>query len=97
MSLTKEQVKHVAGLARLELSESEVQRMTTDLGKILEHVEQLSALDTSNVEPTEYLAVERLPLQADEPRAGLSQEAALQPAPRSLNGGFAVPAFVDEE
>ncbi len=97
MSLTKEQVKHVAALARLELSEDEVARMTTDLGKILEHVQQLSALDTTNVEPTEHLAVEQLPLQADEPRPGLDHEAALAPAPRVLSDGFAVPAFVDEE
>jgi aspartyl-tRNA(Asn)/glutamyl-tRNA(Gln) amidotransferase subunit C len=96
MALSKEEVRHVATLARLQLSEVEVEHMVHDLGNILKHVEQLAALDTANVEPTRYLAVEELPLQADVVQVGLSHEAALAPAQRTLNGGFAVPAFVDE-
>lgn len=96
MALSKEQVRHVAALARLQLTEVEVEHMVLDLGNILKHVEQLAALDTSNVEPTRYLAVEQLPLQTDVVVPGLSNEAALAPAARTLSGGFAVPAFVDE-
>jgi aspartyl-tRNA(Asn)/glutamyl-tRNA(Gln) amidotransferase subunit C len=96
MALTKEQVLHVAALARLRLTEDEVDRLVTDLGNILNHVDQLSQLDTSDVPPTEHVAVVSLPLQADEPNPGLDTEAALKPAPRVVNGGFAVPAFVDD-
>jgi aspartyl-tRNA(Asn)/glutamyl-tRNA(Gln) amidotransferase subunit C len=96
MALSKEQVRHVATLARLQLTEVEVEHMVHDLGNILAHVEQLAAVDTSNVEPTRYLAVEQLPLQADAIEPCLSNEAALAPAARTLGGGFAVPAFVDE-
>lgn len=96
MSLPLERVRHVAALARLHLEEQEVADLAVHLGNILKHVEQLEELDTSQVEATEHLAVERLRLQPDEPNPGLSHEAALSPAPRILNDGFAVPAFVDE-
>lgn len=96
MSLPLERVRHVAALARLHLEEREVADLAVHLGNILKHVEQLQELDTSKVEATEHLAVERLRVQADEPRPGLPLEAVLTPAPRVLNDGFAVPAFVDE-
>jgi aspartyl-tRNA(Asn)/glutamyl-tRNA(Gln) amidotransferase subunit C len=96
MSLSKDQVKHVATLARLELTDDEIGRLAKDLGNILKHAAQLTELDTSNVPPTEHLAVVSLPLADDITRAGLTHEAALADAPRTLNGGFAVPAFVDE-
>lgn len=96
MSLNKSQVLHVATLARLQLTDAEAEGIATDLGNILEHVAQLSELDTAGVEPTEHLAVSRLPLHEDEPRASLSNEQALMGAPKTLNGGFAVPGFVDE-
>jgi aspartyl-tRNA(Asn)/glutamyl-tRNA(Gln) amidotransferase subunit C len=96
MPLNKSQVLHVASLARLALTDSEVESLVTDLGNILKYVEQLSELDTAEVEPTEHLAVEELPLQDDEPRPGLSHEQALAGAPKTLNDGFAVPAFVEE-
>lgn len=95
-SLSKDQVRHVAALARLSLTDAEVSRLQAELGKILEHVAQLEALDTSGVPATEHLAVDRLPLQADEPRPGLSHGAALGPAPRTINDGFAVPGFVED-
>ena len=96
MSLNKSQVLHVASLARLALTSSEVDSLVTDLGNILKYVDELSELDTANVEPTEHLAVERLPLQSDEPREGLSHAQALAGAPKTINDGFAVPAFLDE-
>ncbi len=96
MSLNKNQVLHVATLARLQLTDAEAEAIASDLGNILGHFEQLSELDTAQVEPTEHLAVSRLPLQQDEPRAGLDIDQALAGAPKTLNDGFAVPAFVDE-
>ncbi len=96
MPITRDDVIHVARLARLELSEAEIERMVRDLGTILEHVAELSAVDTSGVAPTAYLAVEAAPLRADVVVPGVDRELALAEAPRHEGGGFAVPAFVDE-
>ncbi len=96
VAISKEQVEHVARLARLKLTSAEISSLTGELGQILAHVEQLQQLDTSQVEPTQHVAVERMPLRADTPSDGLDNETALSSSPRSMNGGFAVPAFVDE-
>jgi aspartyl-tRNA(Asn)/glutamyl-tRNA(Gln) amidotransferase subunit C len=95
MALSREQVLHVAALARLALSAQEVDQLTQDLGQILGHIDQLNGLDTSGVDATEYIAVDRLPLRADEPQPSLSTAEALASAPRAMNDGFVVPAFVD--
>jgi aspartyl-tRNA(Asn)/glutamyl-tRNA(Gln) amidotransferase subunit C len=94
--ITRDDVLHVARLARLELSEPETRRMIEDLGKILEYMAQLNELDTSAVPPTAHVAVETAPFRQDEVVAGLPFETALAEAPRQSSGGFAVPAFVDE-
>ena len=96
MAITRNDVLHVARLARLELSDVEVDRMVRDLGRILGYVEELSAVDTSNVAPTAYVAVDAAPLRADEVAPGIEPAVALAEAPRQGEGGFAVPAFVEE-
>ncbi len=96
MAITRDDVLHVAKLARLELEEPEIQLMIADLGKILAYVGELAELDTSDVPPTAQIAVDRAPLRPDERRAGLPHEVALAGAPRVVDGAFAVPAFVDE-
>ena len=96
MAISKEQVQHVAKLARLALSGEEVDAMTRDLGKILDYVDELAAVDTSDVPPTTFVAVQRMPLHEDSAAPGVTHEAALAGAPRTASDGFAVPAFVDE-
>jgi aspartyl-tRNA(Asn)/glutamyl-tRNA(Gln) amidotransferase subunit C len=96
MAITRDDVLHVAKLARLELAEHEIERMTADLEKILGHVTQLEELDTSSVPPTAQVAVQAAPLRADVVEPGLPAEAALREAPRHAGSGFAVPAFVEE-
>jgi aspartyl-tRNA(Asn)/glutamyl-tRNA(Gln) amidotransferase subunit C len=96
MAITRETVLHVAKLARLELGDSEIDRMQKDLGNILEYVNSLAELDTSSVAETAQVAVLGAPLRADSVVPGLANELALKEAPRSAGGGFAVPAFVDE-
>ena len=86
----------VAKLARLELTEDEVTRMVRDLGSILAHVADLSAIDTAAVPPTTWVAVERLPIRPDAAFPGVPADRALAEAARSAEEGFAVPAFVDE-
>jgi aspartyl-tRNA(Asn)/glutamyl-tRNA(Gln) amidotransferase subunit C len=96
MAITRDNVLHVAKLARLELSEAEIDRMQRDLTGILDYVNQLSELDTSNVEATTQVAVVEAPFREDEPRPCLPHDVVLSQAPRSSSDGFAVPAFVDE-
>jgi aspartyl-tRNA(Asn)/glutamyl-tRNA(Gln) amidotransferase subunit C len=94
--ITRDQVLHVARLARLALDEDEVQLMTEQLGSILQYMHGLSELDTSAVHPTCQLSVESLPLRADIAHEGLSRDRVLGQSPRSAHDGFAVPAFLDE-
>jgi aspartyl-tRNA(Asn)/glutamyl-tRNA(Gln) amidotransferase subunit C len=96
MAITRDNVLHVARLARLELSELEVDRMQRDLNGILEYVNQLSELDTTNVPATTQVAVVAAPFRLDQPVPSLPHDLALSQAPRSSADGFAVPAFVDE-
>ncbi|HVY27489.1 MAG TPA: Asp-tRNA(Asn)/Glu-tRNA(Gln) amidotransferase subunit GatC [Polyangiaceae bacterium] len=96
MAITRDNVLHVAKLARLELTEAEIDRMQSDLSGILDYVNQLSELDTSNVEATATVAVVAAPFRSDTPIPSLPHDLALKNAPRSSSDGFAVPAFVDE-
>lgn len=88
-------VLHVAKLAALSLSDSEVDRFSAELGRIVGYVEQLDALDTRDVPPTAHVQLDRLPVRPDEPVACLSREEVLAQAPAVEGEGFAVPAFVE--
>jgi aspartyl-tRNA(Asn)/glutamyl-tRNA(Gln) amidotransferase subunit C len=89
--ITKDEVLHVARLARLELTEEEVERFQGQLSQILEAVSKVSELDLSDVPPTAH------PLQIanawaeDEPRACLTREEAFANAPDELDGHFRTP------
>ncbi len=96
MSISREDVLHVARLACLDLGEHEIDKMRQDLGQILGYVELLGELDTSNIPPTAHVAVRSAPLRDDEVRVTLGTEAALGEAPRASGDSFAVPGFVDE-
>jgi aspartyl-tRNA(Asn)/glutamyl-tRNA(Gln) amidotransferase subunit C len=96
MAITRDDVLHVAKLARLELGDAEVSRLVKDLGGILEHVAELAKVDTSGVPPTAYVAVEAIPFRPDDVITGVERDVALAEAPRSAEGGFAVPGYVDE-
>ncbi len=89
--LDRAQVLHVARLARLELSEDDVQRMAGELSKVLDHIEKIRELDLEGVAPTSHVVEVTDALRPDEPRPCLSQEAALAAAPEPLEGGFGVP------
>ena len=95
MRLTPEEVEHVALLGRLELTEEERQRFTTQLNSILDHFEQLQQLDTSDV-PTMSHAVEMSNVfREDEPAPSLSPEAALENAPDQTDNCFRVPRVIE--
>jgi aspartyl-tRNA(Asn)/glutamyl-tRNA(Gln) amidotransferase subunit C len=96
MALSREDVLHIAELADLALTPEEIERLTRDLGAVLEHVTQLAELDTSGVELTTHIGSLQMPLRPDQLRPSLSQEQALAGAPSVGPGAFAVPKFVDE-
>ena len=96
MAITRETVLHIARLARLELAPDEIQKMQEDLDKILGYVGELAELTIDGVPETAHVATERAPFRKDTPAASLVTETALGEAPRSAEGSFAVPAFVDE-
>ena len=90
--IDREQVLHVARLARLQLTDDEVERMTGELSKILDSVEQIGALDLDDVPPTTHVVEVANALRADEPRPSLPREVALAQAPAVADGGFLVPS-----
>jgi aspartyl-tRNA(Asn)/glutamyl-tRNA(Gln) amidotransferase subunit C len=90
--IDREQVLHVAKLARLKLSDDEVERMARELSGILEHVEHISELDLEGVEPTSHVVALENVLRPDEPRPSLDRESALEPAPDPADGSFRVPS-----
>ncbi len=89
--LDRSQVLHVARLARLELSEEEVQRMAAELSKVLDHIEKIRELDLEGVPPTSHVVEVADALRADEPGPCLPAEIVLAAAPEPLEGGFGVP------
>jgi aspartyl-tRNA(Asn)/glutamyl-tRNA(Gln) amidotransferase subunit C len=90
--IDREQVLHVARLARLELTEDEVGRMTTEMSKILEHIEKIGELDLEGVPPTSHVVEVTGALRADEPRPSLPREVAFANAPDIADDGFRVPS-----
>jgi aspartyl-tRNA(Asn)/glutamyl-tRNA(Gln) amidotransferase subunit C len=86
------QVLHVAKLARLKLSEEEVDRMVGELSGILDHVDRIGRLDLDGVEPTSHVVPLENVLRPDEPRPSWPRETMLEPAPEPQDGAFRVPS-----
>lgn len=97
MALTNEQVEHVALLARLGLSDAERERMREQLSSILDHIDQLRAVDTSNVAPTAQVIPLQPILRDDVVEPSLTIEQVLANAPRNENGYIKVRAILDQE
>ena len=90
--IDRDQVLHVARLARLRLSDAEVERMAGELSTILDHVEKIEELDLEGVEPTSHVVDVENVLRADEPRPSWSRERILEEAPDVAEDGFRVPS-----
>ncbi|HEX8752646.1 MAG TPA: Asp-tRNA(Asn)/Glu-tRNA(Gln) amidotransferase subunit GatC [Solirubrobacterales bacterium] len=91
--IDREQVLHVARLARLRLSEAEVDAMAGELSGILEHVDRIGRLDLEGVEPTSHVvALENVLRSDDAPWQSLPREVALASAPEPVDGAFRVPS-----
>ena len=90
--IDRDQVLHVARLARLRLSDAEVDAMVEELPKILGHIETMETLDLEGVEPTSHVVQLENVLREDVPRPSLPVEKALEQAPDPQPGGFGVPS-----
>jgi aspartyl-tRNA(Asn)/glutamyl-tRNA(Gln) amidotransferase subunit C len=95
MKITREEVVHVADLARLEFTEEEISRFTSQLSSILEYVEQLSELELEGVEPMAHVQDVVNALRDDAVKPSLSREAVLANAPDAKNGCFRVPKVIE--
>jgi aspartyl-tRNA(Asn)/glutamyl-tRNA(Gln) amidotransferase subunit C len=91
MPLTHDEVAHIARLARLDLTEEELDRYRGQLSAILDYFTELSRLDTTGVEPMARVEEGARPLRADEPRPGLGADALEENAPYWHEGQFRVP------
>ena len=95
MAITRDDVAHAAGLARLELTSDETELYTAQLKRILGYVEKLSALDTSKVEPLFYSSTPDALLREDFAEPSISRDEALKNAPQSDKGCFKVPRIIE--
>lgn len=93
--ISKDQVKHVAHLARLAISEEEAEKMTKQLDDIIQYAEHLNELDTENVEPTTHVQDLKNVMRKDEPKKWIEKEDALKNAPDKQNGQFRVPSILE--
>ena len=94
MSISEEQVRHVALLARLKLSDAQVVGFGQDLNSILEHLDSIQRLDLADVPPTAHALDIVNATRADERRPCLSREDALANAPEAADGAFVIPRIL---
>jgi aspartyl-tRNA(Asn)/glutamyl-tRNA(Gln) amidotransferase subunit C len=96
-SISRDDVAHVARLARLELTEGELELFTAQLAAVLEHAADVEALDVGDVPPTMHPYPLRNVLRADDVRPGVDRDEVLAQAPSSEDGRFKVPPILGEE
>ena len=96
MPLSKDEVRHVAMLARLGLEAGDVEFYADQLSGILAHIDRLQQVDTEHIAPTAQVVEIASRLREDEPRPSLTQEEALANASATVDGYFRVPAIQEE-
>ncbi len=95
MKISRSEVEKVAALARLELSEDEVERLTEDLSSILSYIAKLEELDTANIEPTSHVVTMKTPYREDVVTNQPSTDDAMANAPQSDDNYFVVPSIIE--
>ena len=97
--VTRENVEHIAKLARLNFSNEEYEKLTHDMNNVLGYIDQLSELDVLKVEPLENIneSVEKNVFRKDESKPSLTVENALKNAPKAADGYFLVPKVIEQE
>jgi aspartyl-tRNA(Asn)/glutamyl-tRNA(Gln) amidotransferase subunit C len=95
MSVTHEQVRHIARLARIAMSDEELERLVPELNAIIGWVEQLGEVDTDGVEPLTAVIEQKLRLREDVVTDGDCRDEVLANAPEAQHGFFAVPKVIE--
>lgn len=95
MKVTVKDVKHIANLSRLTVSEQEIEKFTEQFNQILDYADILQKVDTTGIEPTPYVLPLSNVLREDAAVEGVSHEEALKNAPEVHNGGFKVPRVLE--
>lgn len=95
MSVSTDQVRHIAKLARIAMSDEEIERLAPELNKILGWVEQLAEVDTAGVEPLATVIEQKLRLRDDEVTEGNIRDEIMANAPDAQHGFFAVPKVIE--
>lgn len=96
MSISLDEVRHVARLARLDLDDAEIMSLQGELNALLGHFADIEVIDTSGIEPRSHAVVMQNVWAMDEPVFGLPREAALRNAPLSRAGLFVVPQIIED-
>ena len=94
MKITKDEVLHVADLARLDLDEASIDRFAGQIDTILDYVDKLNEVDTEGIRPTSHAISLTNAFREDEPKEHLDREQALANAPEKEDGSFIVPKVV---
>ena len=94
MKIKRQEVEHVARLARLNITEEQVIRLTDEMNSILTYMEKLNELDTTDIEPMAHALSLETPFRQDQVRASLAPEISLANAPRRENSFFVVPKVI---
>jgi aspartyl-tRNA(Asn)/glutamyl-tRNA(Gln) amidotransferase subunit C len=95
MSVSSEQVRHIANLARIAMSDDEIERLVPELNNILGWVEQLGEVDTDGVEPLATVIDQKMRLRDDKVTEGDCRDEILANAPDAEHGFFAVPKVIE--
>ena len=97
MEISKDTVKKVARLARIDLEPKELEKLSGQLKEILDFIDQLKKVDVSQVKPTSHILPLNNVLREDKERASLPAEKALENAPLKVQGSFGVPKVITEQ
>lgn len=95
MKVTREVIEHVAGLARLNLTEQEKERLTAEMAEVISYVDKLNELDTTDVKPMEHVIPIKNVLREDKVAKSLDRDKILANAPSHEDGCFKVPKVVE--
>jgi aspartyl-tRNA(Asn)/glutamyl-tRNA(Gln) amidotransferase subunit C len=97
MSITRKDVEHIANLAKLNLTENEIEEFTGDLNQILEYVDKLNELNTENVNPLSHPVVKNNVFREDTVKQSVDRTEALKNAPKADDEFFKVPKVISSE
>ena len=95
MPITKDTVKYVAHLARIELEDKELEKLSRQLEDILRFIDKLEKIDVGRIEPTSHILPINNVLREDTPRNSLTADKALENAPQKKDGFFSVPKVIE--